>query len=161
VFSAYDQCNTTLCHSSYISKNKRKGSCVFILDRFGDDLFLLSFDEMFRFHERVDTYVKNDLNYNATGLLYFAWVIPYGIVGGTFVLLYLRFLMQLPKRTMIMFIVPGAIYVIGAIGFEMLGGQERELYGHTFLYYVLSTFEELFETIWLHFLGDRNDRITR
>ena len=76
-------------------------------------------------------------------------------------LLYLRFLMQLPKRTMIMFIVPGAIYVIGAIGFEMLGGQERELYGHTFLYYVLSTFEELFETIWLHFLGDRNDRITR
>lgn len=107
--------------------------------------FFLSLDEMFMLHERTSKYVENYVN--ATGLLYFAWVIPYGIAGGIFVLLYLRFLMQLPKRTMIMFIVSGTIFLIGAIGFEMLGGQERELNGHTFLYYALSTFEELFEML--------------
>ncbi|MGB5965086.1 MAG: hypothetical protein WBF77_02420 [Sulfurimonadaceae bacterium] len=107
--------------------------------------FFLSLDEMFGFHERTSMYVRN--YFNVTGLLYYAWVIPYGIVGGIFVLLYLRFLKQLPKRTMIMFIVSGTIYIIGAIGFEMFGGQEKELYGDTFLYHVLYTFEELFEML--------------
>ena len=89
-------------------------------------------------HERLRVPVRNSLG--VSGLLYNAWVIPYGIALVVFVIAYLRFLMSLPKKIMILFIVSGATFVAGAIGFESLSGRQNELYGrNTFNYSLFST----------------------
>ena len=76
--------------------------------------------------------------------------IPYGIALGVFLLFYIKFLLSLPKRIMILFIVSGAIFVAGAIGFEMLASRYFSLYGDISggtMYAVFYTFEEFFEML--------------
>ena len=81
-----------------------------------------------------------------SGLLFFAWVIPYGIALFIFLAAYLKFTIELPARTRLLFVSAGCIYVTGAIGFELLGGHHYALYGQeNLMYIVLSTSEELFE----------------
>jgi len=110
----------------------------------------LSYDEVAQIHERLTKIFHQ--SYDTSGLLYYAWVIPYGIMVLVFVATYLRFLMKLPKRIMILFIVSGTIFVTGAIGFEMLGGWYHELYGNKDLFYaVFYTIEELFEMVGIAF----------
>lgn len=127
----------------------------------------LSLDEVLSIHERLTNPIHTALN--TSGLLYYAWVIPYGVMLFVFVLLYLHFLMNLPKRIMILFIVSGTIFVTGAIGFEMLGGMQHEQNGYKNLHYaVLYTFEELFEMLGialfiytlLSYISDQFDHLT-
>jgi hypothetical protein len=78
----------------------------------------------------------------------YAWVIP-GTVA-TFVLgvIYLRFLWRLPARTRWLFVLAGAIFVSGALGFEMLGGRYAEIHGpRTIGFVALMTIEETLEMI--------------
>ncbi len=106
----------------------------------------LSIDETSSIHERLTTPVKE--TFNTSGLLFYAWVIPYGIGLLVFLLIYSKFLLSLPRQTMILFIVSGSIYVAGAIGFELLGGQQAELTGpNDLLYSLFYTCEELLEML--------------
>lgn len=106
----------------------------------------LSIDEMASIHERLIEPLRESLN--TTGLLYFAWVIPYGCILLVFVTLYLKFLWQLPKSISLLFIISGTMYVAGAIGFELLGGRHFELYGRANIgYAAYYTCEELLEMI--------------
>jgi len=106
----------------------------------------LSIDETSSIHERLTTPVKETLN--TSGLLFYAWVIPYGIGLIVFLLIYSKFLLNLPKQTMILFIVSGSIYIGGAIGFELLGGQQAEKAGaNDLLYSFFYTCEELLEML--------------
>ncbi len=67
---------------------------------------------------------------------------------GIFVIAYLKFLIGLPKRIMVLFVVSGLIFVSGAIGFELLGGRHAELYGTSDLVYTIYyTCEELLEML--------------
>jgi len=105
----------------------------------------LSMDEAFEIHERFTQPVRTALS--TTGLFYFAWVIPYGILLVIFVSVYSRFLWRLPSRTRLLFVIAGGIYVTGAIGFELLGGRHTELHGDSanLSYIFFSTAEEVFE----------------
>lgn len=104
----------------------------------------LSVDEIASLHERLTYYVKQFLN--TSGMFFYAWIIPYSIALTVFVITYFRFLLHLPKRIMFLFIVSGVIFVSGAIGFEMLGGWQAELYGVDNIRYCLCyTCEELLE----------------
>ena len=106
----------------------------------------LSLDEVAEIHERLGS--PTHIALNTSGLLYFAWVIPYGVMLFAFVALYLRFLLKLPKRIMNLFIISGTIFVTGAIGFEMLGAVPYVQYGDkSLLYAVFYTFEEFFEML--------------
>ena len=63
------------------------------------------------------------------GFLYWAWVIPgwvFVITVGSF---YLRFVLELPKVVRGHVIGAAAVYVTGALVFEMLGGFLYERYG--------------------------------
>jgi len=110
-------------------------------------LFLfLSIDEISSIHESLTLPTRN--LFDTSGLLYFAWVIPYGIALIIFVCAYLKFLLSLPKHIMILFITSGIIFIMGAIGFELLGGREAELNGKQgLLYAIFYTCEEFFEMI--------------
>ncbi len=108
--------------------------------------FFLTIDEFSTLHEELIRPLRMALG--VSGIFYYAWVIPYGILLAVFVLAYLRFLYRLPPRTRNLFVISGAIFVAGALGFELISGMYDSLHGdETFAYAMLTTCEELFEMI--------------
>lgn len=106
----------------------------------------LCIDETAMLHEKLIKPVRTSLN--TSGLLYFAWVIPYGLALIVLVITYMNFLRQLPKMTMILFLVSGATFISGAIGFELFGGRHLQLYGNNNIVYALfQTCEESLEML--------------
>lgn len=106
----------------------------------------LAIDETASIHEKLTLPVRESLN--TSGFLYFAWVIPYGIALAILWALYSKFLINLPRRTMILFFISGLIYVSGAMGLEMIGGLRADLHGSDDLVYLLIvTCEEFLEML--------------
>lgn len=106
----------------------------------------LSVDEMLAFHEKLIDPVGDA--FDTSGLLLFAWVIPYGIAGLVFLAIYVPFLRRLPTATAIRFVVAGMVFVSGAIGMEMLGGAYFDRHGSQNVTYVaLQTIEEVLEMV--------------
>lgn len=106
----------------------------------------LSIDEMCSIHEQLGPIFRKF--FNASGVFYHAWVIPYSIALFCFFIIYLRFLFHLPKNIMFLFLFSGIVFATGVIGFEMLGGMQKELFGaEDALYVFYYTCEELFEMI--------------
>ncbi|WP_024334471.1 hypothetical protein [Desulfotignum balticum] len=106
----------------------------------------LSIDEIHGIHENLTIITRN--TFNMSGFFYYAWVLPYSAALMVFMILYLKFLFDLPKPIMILFLVSGSIFVSGAIGFELLGGRQAELYGKdNVLYCFFYTCEELLEML--------------
>jgi hypothetical protein len=104
----------------------------------------LSVDEMLMLHERTIDPLRTMLD--ASGLLYYTWVLPYGIGVLIFAAIYARFLFRLRRRTRLLFVIAGTIYVVGAIGVEMLTGLYFESHGGGNPGYVaLQTVEETLE----------------
>jgi hypothetical protein len=106
----------------------------------------LSADEMLGFHERLIEPVRSGLN--LTGSFYYAWVIPYGAALLIFAAFYVRFLIVLPRRTAMSFVLAGALFVSGAIGLEMVGGSLASGLGTQNAGYVaVQTLEEMLEMV--------------
>jgi len=106
----------------------------------------LSIDEISTIHERAIRPTKEALN--ASGLFYFAWIIPYGIALGVFIIAYSKFLFKLPKNIMILFLISGTTFISGAIGIEMFEGRHAELHGTNNITFALFySFEEFLEMI--------------
>lgn len=87
----------------------------------------LSADEALGLHELWYEAVKS--HFKLSGFLYAGWVIPYGLAVLLLGVTFWRFLMKLPARTRRLFIVAGAIYVVGALCMEMVGGKYLEMVG--------------------------------
>jgi hypothetical protein len=112
-------------------------SCLFLF---------LTFDEATAIHETIGSYFEDYMD--ASGFLYFIWVVPYGIAVGVLGVLFLKFVLSLPALTRNQFIAAGVIFLSGAIGLEVFGAREADLNGsETITYCVLYTFEELFEML--------------
>jgi len=106
----------------------------------------LSSDEMLAIHERLSDPVRGVLG--TSGLLFYAWVIPYGLALVVLAPLGVRFLMRLPRQTATTFVWGGIVFVAGAVGAEMLGGWYSELHGNAHPVYVaIQTIEEVFEML--------------
>ena len=121
----------------------------------------LALDEMLELHEKAIDPLRE--MFNASGLLYYTWVVPYGIGTLVFAAVYARFLLRLCRRTRILFVSAGAIYVLGAIGIEMLSGLYFESHGGSNPVYVaLQTVEETLEmagiVIFIFALAEYLDR---
>ncbi len=106
----------------------------------------LSMDEFITIHEKFTELVRELLN--TSGVFYYAWIIPYGVALIAFLIAYLKFLANLPRNTMILFVLSGITFISGAIGFEMLGGWYAELYGeNNFAFSLFYTCEEFLEML--------------
>lgn len=104
----------------------------------------LAIDEVLQIHEKLSWAVQNRLN--TKGIFWFAWVIPYFIGTLTVFLVYARFLMGLEKRIRNLFILSGVIFVVGAIGFELIESNIHYTTGKLSLkYYLLASGEEFME----------------
>jgi hypothetical protein len=104
----------------------------------------LSLDEAASVHESINKPLRVALN--AGPVLYHTWVILGAAVVLAIVVVYWRFLSDLPSPTRRLFLTAGIMYVGGALGVELLGGWYGALYGKKNITYVMiATVEEFFE----------------
>jgi len=108
--------------------------------------FFLAIDETAQIHELTGAPIRAKLN--LTGLLYFGWIVPYGLATLILGLLSLPFLSRLPEQTRWLFVTSGIVYVAGAVGIEMLGGNYIAKGGtYDFVFSVYATCEETLEML--------------
>lgn len=104
----------------------------------------LALDEMIQIHEQLR--VPMEALLNTSGMLYFAWFIPYVFAMLIVGIAYFRFMLQLPKRILKLFILAGVLFVSGAVGMEAISGMHAEVHGEkTLTYALMYSFEELLE----------------
>jgi hypothetical protein len=110
---------------------------------------VLSCDEMLSFHEKVGPIILKKLGGDhLLGIFHYTWVIAGIIFVLMFAIFYLRFFLRLNKKTKLNFLIAAILYVGGALGFEMIGGNYRELFGYetsTFTMPLILTAEESLE----------------
>jgi hypothetical protein len=90
-------------------------------------LLLLSLDEVASIHEALGQQSERLLHYTTgftpSGAISFFWVVPGALFVIIVLLAYLRFLANLPQTTRRLFLFAGALFVLGALGIEMLTAQ--------------------------------------
>ena len=90
-------------------------------------LLLLSLDEVASIHEAIGQQSERLLNsitgFTPSGAIKFFWVVPGAIFVVVVLLAYLRFLADLPRSTRRWFVFAGVLFVLGALGLEMLSAQ--------------------------------------
>ena len=111
-----------------IAHFKKKNDEPFVRHwRFLGFLFLFfSIDEVATIHEMTTVPVRDAFNLN--GVFYFAWVIPGILLALAVFISYFKFLQHLPKETRRLFIFSGAVFIIGAVGFESVSAYFYESY---------------------------------
>lgn len=100
----------------------------------------IAVDDGAALHEKIIRPLRNALN--TSGALYYAWVIPYGMLVIAVGLIYFRFLFSLSVRMRYLFILAATLFVGGALGVEMIGGAWFERFGHENVGYELITMFE-------------------
>lgn len=129
----------------------------------------MAYDEAFSVHELLNGPIREILHMQIFGFFYFAWVVPGIIFIAVFILVYFRFWKDLPVRTRREILLAAILYILGAVGFDMLGGRYVEFHVSTNLTYILlSTIEESLEMagiivfIWglLHHLEDQFPQVS-
>lgn len=84
--------------------------------------------------------------FNTSGVLYYAWVIPYALIICLLAVIYIRFLINLPRHICIGFVISGIIFIFGAAGLELIGGKLFMISGdQSILYTLTATLEEILE----------------
>lgn len=111
--------------------NKRNGRLYALHWRILAIIFVyLSVDEMVAIHEIASD--RTQKIFSTSGPLNFpGWVIPGGVFVLIFALSYCRFLLHLPLRLKILFLIAGVLCVGGAIGFEIVGVTITAFMAHT------------------------------
>ena len=89
--------------------------------------FILALDEAIMIHEMADKPMRDWLNKD--GLLYFAWVIPYSILVFLLALFFMPFMLRLDFRTRCLLIASAIMFIVGAIGIELVEGLIVTEYG--------------------------------
>lgn len=116
----------------------------------------LSVDEAVGIHEKMILPLQDATG--ASGLLFYAWVIPYGLCILILGIILLRFLLRLPSLTRRHFLLAAVVYLSGALVLELFGGRHYEAYKGTadLTYTLLTTAEEFLEmagvVIFIHAL---------
>jgi ABC-type multidrug transport system fused ATPase/permease subunit len=108
----------------------------------------LGIDELIAVHEYfslISTALIGGLSQKTSNKL---WVIPYCLAFLPLVLFLARSFMNLPVPTRRSFIVAGIVFVVGAVGMEVISGVYASLgSGRNFIYGLLYTAEELLEMV--------------
>ncbi len=105
---------------------------------------ILSMDEIVGLHELAVGPLRNA--FRLTGVFYFAWVIPGAIFVAIFSVVFMRFLFHLPRRCRLRIAIAGIVYVGGALGVELIGGNYVYHHGdESFAYSMVVAVEESME----------------
>lgn len=103
----------------------------------------MAVDEGWSIHEKLAQPLREILGDGPLGIFYFAWVIPGIAVVCVLALFFFSFLLRLPAKTRLRFVVAAVLFLGGALGFELLGGRYFEVHGPVNLMYsMITTLEE-------------------
>ncbi len=106
----------------------------------------LAFDEYCMIHDGLSKHFEGMMG--SYDFLHFAWVVPYSVLLLVFAASFFKFFFALPWRFRFLFAASGIIFILGAMGFEMLGAPRSKHFGRTdLLYTTYSTIEESLEFI--------------
>lgn len=133
--------------SFFIAKIKTSSEKKYFL--FLSIIFLfMSLDEISSIHEIMNKPVRNLLNLGS--VFYWAWIVPGLIFLIIFGLTFRQFFKLIGKRFSKLFVSSGVIYIMGVIGFEMLGGwlYSNKL-GNSYYYIFEVVVEESLEMVGL------------
>jgi hypothetical protein len=112
----------------------------------------MSYDEIFAVHEKLIMPLRTLLGDSNLDIFYFAWVIPGIAVVFVLGLFFYKFLLYLPAKTRLRFLISATLYIGGAIGMEMIGGRYGLLHGEkNWTYAMIVTVEESLEMAGLIF----------
>lgn len=113
----------------------------------------LAMDESAQIHELLIQPLRNA--FHLGGVFYWSWVIA-GLAGVSLLgAIYIRFVIDLPSQLRGKLLLAAALYLTGALVFEMVGGNYASLHGVANLpYQFLTTAEELLEILGLIVLID-------
>jgi len=107
---------------------------------------LMSLDEIASIHERTSRLLH--IIFELSPILTNAWVLLALPLLTLLLFLYARFLLYLPRRTLWLFLLSGAIYIGGVMGVEMFSGLMKYNYGTADLRFALmTTLEEFLEML--------------
>ncbi|MCC9137324.1 hypothetical protein ACFSKU_08025 [Pontibacter silvestris] len=102
--------------------------------------FLLSLDEAASIHEMMAG--RTQVLLNLPGAAYYTGVILFTTIVILFLLYFKNFILMLPHKTRMRFMVAGTVYISGVIGGEALGGYTYDLYGMGSMTYNLAVVVE-------------------
>ncbi|MBC3540851.1 hypothetical protein ACFSC6_22190 [Rufibacter sediminis] len=111
----------------------------------------LGMDELFSIHELLvkpsRMFLKQSLEQDNLGLLNFAWFVPYVLLFMVVGLYFVKFILGLPKKTLYSFMGAGTLFISGAVGMEMVGGDFIANQGHglSLVYKLCTSVEEVLE----------------
>ena len=105
----------------------------------------LAIDEFAGIHEWLTPHVR--LALGATGSLYYAWIVPYGLGVLLLAGVMLPVLRRLERRVALWYCAAAVLFVGGAVGMEMLAGlqQQTDARLESHRYFWLTTLEETLE----------------
>lgn len=89
----------------------------------------MTFDEGSSIHELLDDPMRRFFGNQNPGLFHFAWVVPGIILIAVLGIFFIKFFLHLPKKTRTNFILAAVLYIGGAVGVEMIGGQYASAHG--------------------------------
>jgi hypothetical protein len=111
----------------------------------------LAFDESAKIHETLGDLSENFID--ASGYLYYPWVISYMFLLLILGFFYIRFFWKMEKKLFWSFVGAAVLFLSGAIGLELLGANEASLHGADTLkyciYYTVEESLEMFGVIYL------------
>jgi hypothetical protein len=107
----------------------------------------MSFDEAATVHESLVAPIRPLLGDDGElGFFYWSWVIPGIVLVLLLGVFFRRFLLDLPYKVRLRFLIAAVIYIGGAIGFELIGGRYIELHGdQNLMVSMIATIEESLE----------------
>ena len=124
-------------------KRKNRGKYVKHWKGLSLIFLFLAIDEACSIHELLIPILRGVIN--AEGVLYFPWVIPGFCLVIVFLVVFRKFILALPDKTKTKFLSAGTIYILGALGMELVGGYIADNYGYSTIYGIASSIEELLE----------------
>ncbi|KAA3643583.1 MAG: hypothetical protein DWQ07_24060 [Chloroflexi bacterium] len=129
-----------------LTKNNRKDATMPYWAILSFIFIFMSFDEATSIHEMFMDPLRGLLD--AGGIFYFTWVviaIPLVLLFG---IGYWRFFQQVPRKFRNWLFLSLGLYLMGALGFELLGGWYADQYSQNdLLYNVITTVEESLELL--------------
>lgn len=116
----------------------------------------LGFDELLRIHEKITGYSSTVMD--NSGIFLYGWIVYYLSAASVLGIIFLKPLLELPKKTIINFFIAGGIFIFGAVVLENIAGNyviNNEIVKAQVIInpvvYLLATVEELCEMLGVSF----------
>jgi len=109
----------------------------------------LALDESISIHERLIDPLRQA--WHATGVFYYAWIIPYGIGVGLLAIIAIPVFWRMQKRIRFYFGLSAVVYLFAVIGLEMISGQYLVMMNEKkdIVWILMVTLEESLEMVGL------------